>query len=121
MDSSDDVERRVFALLLPMPEVFVVNAFDALGEEHGRRAFAPLLRIEGAVDMTKITNLVGFAAMQAPAELGKGMKQVWWNPLALEHLTADMLLKSFEWQRDNEANGADAAVMYELWGTVSES
>lgn len=121
MDSSNDVEHRVFALLLPMPEVFVVNAFDALGKEHGRRAFAPILLIEGAVDMTKITDLGGFAAMQAPAEVGKGIKQVWWNPLALEHLTEDLLLKSFDWQRSNAANGADAAVMYELWGTVSDA
>lgn len=120
MDKSDDVEHRVFALLIMMPEVFIINAFDANGEKHGRATFAPVLGIEGAVDATRIMDLGGFAAMQAPAEHGKGVKQVWFNPLALESLSQELLIKSFNWQRNHVANGIDAAVMYELWGTVSD-
>lgn len=122
MDKSEDVEHRVFALLLMMPDVFVVNAFDANGEKHGRKTFAPVLNIDGAIDTTKIMNLSGFAGMQAPAEFGKGVKQVWWNPLALEQdqLSKELLLKSFRWQTNHIANGVDASVMYELWGTVSD-
>lgn len=118
-DASDKVEQRVFALILLMPEVFVINAFDALGETHGRETFEPFLSIEGAVDTTRIMDLAGFAAMQAPAEYMKGTSQVWWNPLALGQLNESFVLKTFEWQAHHAKSGTNAAVMYELWGTVS--
>jgi FAD/FMN-containing dehydrogenase len=119
MDHSKDVENRVFALLLPMPQVFVVNAFDANGEEQGRKSFGPLLEIEGAMDMTKTMDLAGFAQMQAQAEAQKGRLHQWFNPLALGKLSVDLVLKSFDWQRQCAAQGTQATVMYELWGTVS--
>lgn len=119
MDHSEAVENRVFALLLPMPQVFVVNAFDANGEEQGRKTFGPLLQIEGAMDMTKTMDLAGFAQMQAQAEAQKGRLHQWFNPLALQKLSADLVLKSLEWQRQCAAQGTQATVMYELWGTVS--
>lgn len=118
IDREGDVNRRVFALLLLMPGIFIVNAFDALGEEHGRKTFGPLLNIEGAKDLTILTDLAGFAAMQAPAEAAKGTKHAWWNPLALGQLTPEILLKSFDWKRRAVADGTDANIMYELWGVV---
>ena len=121
IDQEGDVTRRVFGLLLPMPGIFIVNVFDALGEKHGRETFAPLLSIEGARDMTQLTDLAGFAAMQAPAEAAKGTKHAWWNPLALGPLTTELLLKSFDWKRRAVADGADANIMYELWGVVWQS
>lgn len=120
MDHSEAVESRVFALLLPMPQVFIVNAFDANGEEQGRKTFGPLLQIEGAMDMTKTMDLAGFAQMQAQAEAQKGRLHQWFNPLALQKLSADLVLKSFDWQRQCAAQGTQATVMYELWGTVSD-
>ncbi|EXJ89643.1 hypothetical protein A1O3_02710 [Capronia epimyces CBS 606.96] len=121
IDRSGQIERRVFALLLLMPDAIIVNAFDALGEEHGRSTFAPVLKIKGAVDATRIMDLGGFAAMQAPAEFLKGKKQVWWNPLALGQLSEEFLAKTLDWQRRKVAAGIDAAVMYELWGTRGPS
>lgn len=119
MDHSKAVENRVFALLIPMPQVFVVNAFDANGEEQGRQTFGPILQIEGAMDMTKTMDLAGFAQMQAQAEAQKGHLHQWFNPLALGKLSEELVLKSFDWQRQCAAQGTQATVMYELWGTVS--
>lgn len=121
MDRSDEVAHRVFGLLLLMPQVIIVNAFDALGEEHGRKTFAPLLSIEHAQDMTRVTDLGGFASMQAPGEAGKSTKNTFWNPLALRHLTPELLMKAFDWQRQLTDAGADANVMFELWGVVSDT
>lgn len=117
MDSRD-VDPRVFALLVPLKEVIIVNAYDALGEEHGRKTFAWALNIEGAMDTTRVTNLRGFASMQAPAELGKGIRQVWWNPLAIGRLTEELLLKSFQW--GNRTESSDGNIMFELFGVVSD-
>lgn len=119
MDHSTAVENRVFALLIPMPQVFIVNAFDANGEEQGRQTFEPILQIEGAMDMTKTMDLAGFAQMQAQAEAQKGHLHQWFNPLALGKLSEELVLKSFDWQRQCAAQGTQATVMYELWGTVS--
>ncbi|GIZ44771.1 hypothetical protein CKM354_000796000 [Cercospora kikuchii] len=121
MDRSDEVAHRVFGLLLLMPQVIIVNAFDALGEEHGRKTFAPLLSIEHAQDMTRVTDLGGFASMQAPGEAGKSTKNTFWNPLALRSLTPELVMKAFDWQRQLTDAGADANVMFELWGVRGSS
>jgi hypothetical protein len=44
--------------------MIVVHAFDANGEDHGRKRFKWALDIEGAMDMTEIKNLRGVADMQ---------------------------------------------------------
>ncbi|RMZ74757.1 hypothetical protein DV737_g5769, partial [Chaetothyriales sp. CBS 132003] len=121
IDRSGKVERRVFMLLLLMPDVIIINASDALGEKHGRSTFEPILKIQGAIDTTRMMDLGSFASMQAPGEQLKGKKQVWWNPLALGQLSEDFLRETFEWQRRKAAEGIDAAVMYEFWGTRGPS
>jgi hypothetical protein len=45
-------------------DVLVVHAFDALGEVHGRQAFAWALNLPGALDNTEIKNLRGVSDMQ---------------------------------------------------------
>jgi hypothetical protein len=119
MDKSEHINKRVFALLMLMPDCFIMNAFDAFGEAHGRDTFAPVLNIEGVIDMTKVTEMSGFSNLQAPAEFMKSTKRVWFNPLALGRLTEEFVLKSFDWQRRMAADGEQASVMFELWGTVS--
>ncbi|EXJ74750.1 uncharacterized protein A1O5_01445 [Cladophialophora psammophila CBS 110553] len=46
-------------------DLFILQAFDSLGEEHGRseEGFKWALAIPGAVDMTKVTNLRGVSQM----------------------------------------------------------
>jgi hypothetical protein len=119
MDRTQNVDKRVFALLMLMPDCFILNAYDALGEKHFRETFAPALNIEGAVDTSRPMDLEGFASLQAPAEFMKGTNRVWFNPLALGQLTDEFILKSFGWQSRMAAEGNQAAVMFELWGTVS--
>lgn len=117
IDRTHYVNRRVFALLLLMPDCFILNAYDALSEQHFRETFALALNIEGAVDTTRPMDLEGFSGLQSPAEFMKGTSRVWFNPMALGQLDNDFVLKAFGWQDRMAAEGNQAGVMFELWGT----
>ena len=47
------MRKEVLAFIGADQDMLVIHAFDALGEEHGRKEFAWALDIEGAIDQTK--------------------------------------------------------------------
>jgi len=58
-------------------DMLVVHAFDALGEEHGRKTFAWALNIDGALDRTGIMNLRGVAEMQREQNNSPSSNSIW--------------------------------------------
>lgn len=72
-------ERLLFTFLEePEPDasdMVLFHVYDALGEQHGRRAFNWVLEKSGAIDRTKVTNMRGVVDMESESKvLTKGMR-----------------------------------------------
>ncbi|ODM21299.1 hypothetical protein SI65_04352 [Aspergillus cristatus] len=83
-------------------DMLLIHAFDAHGEAHGRASFKWALDIPGAVDQTKITNLIGVANLQDKVLTVKGSMKQFWAPLMLREVTKDTIINAIEWSEDIE-------------------
>ncbi|OAP57207.1 hypothetical protein AYL99_07945 [Fonsecaea erecta] len=92
-------------------DLLIVQAFDALGLEHGRseKAFKWALEIPGAVDMTRVTNLRGVSEMHEQVTSLKGRFKTFWQPLTVPTLTEETILNAVSWfDRVGAAGGSIA-------------
>jgi len=99
------MRKEVLAAMGATGDMLVVHAFDALGEEHGRKAFEWALNIPGSVDMTEIKNLRGVSDMQAQIGDFKGTATSYWSPIVIPELTEEIIVKSFDWYDKVVATG----------------
>ncbi|KIW63905.1 hypothetical protein PV04_08871 [Phialophora macrospora] len=80
-------------------DLLIVQAFDALGEEHGRseHGFKWALDIPGSMDMTKVTDLRGVSMMQEQVASLKGAFKTFWQPLTVGPLDQSIILNAVSW------------------------
>ncbi|TDZ16595.1 6-hydroxy-D-nicotine oxidase [Colletotrichum orbiculare MAFF 240422] len=67
-------------------DAIIFHVYDALGEEHGRKAFGWVLDKPGAIDRTRVTNMKGVVDMQRNAALLRGTTKTMYAPMALPDL-----------------------------------
>lgn len=58
------IRKSLLETISTAQNVLVVHAYDANGEEHGRKAFKWALDIPGAIDQTDITDMEGVTKLQ---------------------------------------------------------
>ncbi|KAH0834318.1 FAD binding domain-containing protein [Fonsecaea pedrosoi] len=80
-------------------DLLIVQAFDALGREHGRseEGFKWALDVPGAMDMTRVTNLRGVSQMHEQTTALKGRFKTLWQPLIVETLSEETILGAVRW------------------------
>ena len=92
------MRKELLAFIGADTDMLVVHAFDALGEEHGRKEFAWALEMEGMVDQTRGgMTLRDMALLQEHIGNLRGTASNWWQPLALTTLTEEIVLNAFGW------------------------
>ncbi|KAH9895437.1 hypothetical protein F4778DRAFT_272429 [Xylariomycetidae sp. FL2044] len=96
--------RMLLPIILEKPEndkdaedMFILHVYDALGEEHGRKAFSWALDKSGTIDRTTITTMKGVVDMQANAAMMRGTMKFEYAPMCLEHISANDIVKTIEW------------------------
>ncbi|KAF2095483.1 FAD-binding domain-containing protein [Rhizodiscina lignyota] len=80
-------------------DMFVIHAFDANGEEHGRseEGFKWALDLPGAIDQTKMMSLKGVSELQGKLGALKGQTNMYWTGLSLSELTEESVMNSLKW------------------------
>ncbi|KIX92942.1 uncharacterized protein Z520_11418 [Fonsecaea multimorphosa CBS 102226] len=97
-------------------DLLIVQAFDALGEKHGRSegGFKWALEIPGAVDMTQVTNLRGVSEMHEQVTSLKSRFKTCWQPLIVTTLTEETILNAVRWFDSVGAAGGSIANSVQL-------
>ncbi|CAN9442098.1 unnamed protein product [Alternaria alternata] len=79
-------------------EMIAVHVYDACGEAHGRDAFRWVLNLEGAIDLTVVTDTKGVVDMQQNASMLRGsMANFRALPMATATLDEEAIVRAMEW------------------------
>ncbi|KPI38969.1 uncharacterized protein AB675_4445 [Cyphellophora attinorum] len=105
------LKKEILHFLGADQDMLVIHAYDAFGEEHGRKEFAWALDFEGAIDKTR-SQMTMREMTDLQANLGElqGKQSAFWTAMAIATLTEDMVLSALDWWATDNAQNKHGSV-----------
>jgi FAD/FMN-containing dehydrogenase len=105
------IKKEILHFLGADQDMLVIHAYDAFGEEHGRKEFAWALDIQGAIDQTR-GQMTMRQMTDLQANLGElqGKQSNFWTAMAIATLTEDMVLNALDWWATDNAQNKHGSV-----------